>query len=518
MQQRPRFRNDLVSKPIEENGQRFVDVTDPDSGKTFRFYEVEYAVACAMNGDRSVNDLVDWARAELGLEPSARELETVISTLGDLGYLAANGQSDLDLALGSPGKSPMDSGSTDRAPSESFELGDAGKSPMGGPPKSPRAPAANLELGAAGFGGAEAPTPVVEAIPEPPPEPSQDVSTDLSAHLEIGTDDVKEAVRQSKVMEAVNVPADLVPDPAADQRPQIERPPQPPPGATPIELPGRPAAPAPQPHAQPTQPKPPPQPRSGSNLTIILLIVVLVLAVGGAVYYFFVYAKDEPQGERRPRGAGVEKNVRPDTKEAPPKVVSTLKAGSAVEAVIKAPKAGRLEWIAAAGDEVDEGGVVARYRGYERAAKKLAAAKASRDRYQEKLERAKERDNKKSIARAAADVERKEQDMANYASELRGLAVMADKAGVVTPVAEEKATVTEGQELLKIATTSRPSVTFEVPDPSKHEVGDKAEIAAESDASLTAICDVEKIEGNKVTVACPTDSGIDEGSAVALKP
>ena len=104
--QNPRFRTDLVSKPVEEDGQRFVDVTDPDSGKTFRFYEVEYAVACAMNGDRDVVALAEWARSELGLEPSPNELETVISTLGDLGYLITNGAnlSVDDLALGSPGR------------------------------------------------------------------------------------------------------------------------------------------------------------------------------------------------------------------------------------------------------------------------------------------------------------------------------------------------------------------------------------------------------------------------------
>ena len=46
--EKPRFRNDLVAQPIEEEGIRWVDVTDPDSGSTFRFYDVEYSIACAM--------------------------------------------------------------------------------------------------------------------------------------------------------------------------------------------------------------------------------------------------------------------------------------------------------------------------------------------------------------------------------------------------------------------------------------------------------------------------------------
>jgi hypothetical protein len=47
---RPRFRTDLVAEPIEEAGQRFVDVIDPDTGSAFRFYDVEYSLACAMDG------------------------------------------------------------------------------------------------------------------------------------------------------------------------------------------------------------------------------------------------------------------------------------------------------------------------------------------------------------------------------------------------------------------------------------------------------------------------------------
>ena len=87
----PRFRTDLVAQPIDDDGQRFVDVTDPDSGATFRFYDVEYSIACAMDGKRSLNGLVSWALEELGLEASATELETVISTLDELGYLEAAG-------------------------------------------------------------------------------------------------------------------------------------------------------------------------------------------------------------------------------------------------------------------------------------------------------------------------------------------------------------------------------------------------------------------------------------------
>src|SRR5262249_40884299 len=84
---RPRFRADLVAQPIEEEGVRYVDVTDPASGQTFRFYDVEYSIACAMDGDRDVQNLIDWTLTELGIEASHEELVSVINTLADLGYL-----------------------------------------------------------------------------------------------------------------------------------------------------------------------------------------------------------------------------------------------------------------------------------------------------------------------------------------------------------------------------------------------------------------------------------------------
>ena len=84
---RPRFRTDLVAECIEAEGQRFIDVIDPDTGDGFRFYEVEYSIACAMDGELDLAGLVQWAKEELGIEPSPAEIESVISTLGHLGYL-----------------------------------------------------------------------------------------------------------------------------------------------------------------------------------------------------------------------------------------------------------------------------------------------------------------------------------------------------------------------------------------------------------------------------------------------
>src|SRR6476469_9113944 len=85
--ERPRFRQDLVAELIEDGATRFIDVADPDNGQLFRFFEVEYSLACAMDGQRDVAGIVRWAEEELGLKPSQNEVKNVIATLGDLGYL-----------------------------------------------------------------------------------------------------------------------------------------------------------------------------------------------------------------------------------------------------------------------------------------------------------------------------------------------------------------------------------------------------------------------------------------------
>ncbi len=256
---RPRFRTDLVAEPIEDGGHLYVDVVDPDTGTGFRFFEVEYSLACAMDGERDVAGLVQWAREDLGIEPSAKELATVISTLGELGYLDGRpaelvgaGGLDLDLAL-APGvvaspravASPVDDvelghaeAHVDRAEpivAGDFELGHAG----GAAPRgvAPVAYGGGPELGASGSqrGSAmefDAPTPPPAEMPSAKLRPSSrpdaeddgptnlpgpaisadfddDVSVDLSDHLAISASDVKEAVRASRTMKAVEIPADL---------------------------------------------------------------------------------------------------------------------------------------------------------------------------------------------------------------------------------------------------------------------------------------------------------------------
>ena len=302
MQERPRFRTDLVAHPVTEAGKRFVDVTDPDSGSTFRFYEVEYSVACSMDGKRDFGGLVSWSQEELGLQPSRSELETVVSTLGELGYLAEAGGADM-------------------------MLGDAGKSPMSKPREPVAAP--DVELGRAGATEdvddayeMEADTQIVSVEAEEP-----EVSVDLSQHLSVDQSDVKEAVRQSRVMGAVGeddedaatkvkgepLTAEAVSKAtedaiAAEVDAEIKKEAA---GAKPITIPSKaPAvkkvtpkkAPTPAEKAVAALPKPSERDEvkepGGGAMTAVLVILLIVFAAGGwFVYTNFLQKSDDAASE-----------------------------------------------------------------------------------------------------------------------------------------------------------------------------------------------------------------------------
>src|SRR5262245_18407961 len=111
----PRFRTDIVAEQIEDEAQLYIDVIDPDTGSAFRFYEVEYSIACAMDGERDVTGLCDWAREELGIATTTDELGAVLATLGDLGYLEAGAP---EIAAPARPAAPR--------PADELELGGAG--------------------------------------------------------------------------------------------------------------------------------------------------------------------------------------------------------------------------------------------------------------------------------------------------------------------------------------------------------------------------------------------------------
>jgi hypothetical protein len=84
---KPLFRQDLLAEAIDAGAIRFVDVLDDARAVAFRFYESEYALACAMDGQRDINAIIAWADQELGMRPTVAEVQRVVSTLTQLGFL-----------------------------------------------------------------------------------------------------------------------------------------------------------------------------------------------------------------------------------------------------------------------------------------------------------------------------------------------------------------------------------------------------------------------------------------------
>jgi hypothetical protein len=81
-----RFRRDLPASNVEADGVLYVEVSDPRSGNSFRFYDFEYAVALKLDGrplDTVAADLRDSAELELTVD----QLAAFADQLGSLGFV-----------------------------------------------------------------------------------------------------------------------------------------------------------------------------------------------------------------------------------------------------------------------------------------------------------------------------------------------------------------------------------------------------------------------------------------------
>ena len=211
---------------------------DPDSETIFRFYEVEYSLACGMDGERDVPGIVKWAQEELGLSPTPQEVRTVIATLGDLGFIAtgeaaaepptaepapgvvvtpqAKPFAATELAQGPVGDVPRVAGATARRPAQTPDDSALGVPGRASDRPTPRAfEASTPEITGASSAFAASSMSGTSRAPAAPSAPgvqgaSSEVSIDLSDHIAVRPDDVKEAVRASKVLAAVEVPKDLL--------------------------------------------------------------------------------------------------------------------------------------------------------------------------------------------------------------------------------------------------------------------------------------------------------------------
>jgi biotin carboxyl carrier protein len=697
---RPRFRTDLVAEPIEEAGQRFVDVIDPDTGSAFRFYDVEYSLACAMDGERDIESLVAWAREELGVAPTSDELSTVIATLGDLGYIEpgspAGAQRPInDLDLGAPdalrpgvtSKRPE----TPRGEDEEVELGFAdarnrppsvapptasardsfddvedvelGHAPAAAPAaRSPQPKAPSQELGPAGgrpslsnqdrFSDVtDAAGNVVEfdALTPPPPEEQittrpvlrpitradadddgptnlprpdvgdfddDEVSVDLTDHMSLRPDDVKEAVRASQVMKAVEVPPELMGQlderekalaasaeaakNAARQRAMSESPTRPVEKVeladpVPVAEASRPAAatheasrsaaplaaPAPTPvstpsasgsaarelprdavavskpkmsmpiPARPSEPliaKPvaPVEPTPSRTWPILLILLILaILAVAAFFVWKLLFDKPVATGPTQTPTETAEPSaatppVTPDpvpaTPPAPPAPSAILALASAGGGDSKAPSTGVVSFAVAKGTEVKADDVIVKLYGFQKHEAKLGDGKTGGllwdiekrlpkelERYAEQIEAARSagrepqaKQIEKKLADRTARLEQKKRDRDATQALLDKVVVRATAAGTVATVAAVGKRVKEGDVVATLEGSKALTATFQA-EGKAYSADAPVRVAVKAAPETKASCTITEVKGSAVTVSCPVDGGIADGTEVVLE-
>jgi hypothetical protein len=571
---RPRFRQDLVAEPIEDGGARFIDVLDPDSGVLYRFFEVEYSLACAMDGQRDVTGIVKWADEELGLKTNVKEVKIVISTLGDLGYLEAGvaaaatapaaaataparpgptpagqaepmgtGRWDQPTAMGTPDEylqqGVVHGGGPPPTPAPEVELGKPGTRPP--PPADlPRAP--NLELGAPGAtagAAARGAAGKVEEIPLGKPGKSETVETDLAADMPLSAAAVKEAVRQSQIMKAVDVPPEIATEspkpkveakpaakveakPAAKVEAKVEAKPA-------VKVEAKPAeAPVQKPAEKPVEAAParadatpPPAPSRAVSPVLLAALVLVLLGLGGVALWKFVINKKDPSttGQTQPTAP-----EQPEPPPAPPVETARLALEQPPAEEIKPSAEGQLATIVANDTAVKEGDPIARLAGFKPVEAQLVAAEKAMAKAQDAMAAAeKERDaaqaagNKngvasaeKKLAAAQKTIDEQEAKLATHKATLDRFLIKAPASGKVSAVAKANAKVTPTD---VIAMLTRDPVLVATFESAGEATAGWTVLLAVKDSGQTVSCTVADSGGDRVKIECPTDSA-PEGAEV----
>jgi hypothetical protein len=573
--ERPRFRQDLVAEPIEDGATRFIDVMDPDNGTLFRFFEVEYSLACAMDGQRDVAGIVKWADEELGLKTSAKEVGRVISTLGDLGYLergaaAAAAASAAAAAASAPTAAPkaptppvgikkqpeqpavnrwdqptamgdadeylekgvVHGGARPHTPAPDVELGKAGTRPAKGG-EMPRA--ADVELGAPGVAAAAAASAragqKAENVPLGKPGRSENVEVDLAADMPLSKDAVKEAVRQSQVMKTVDAPPELAAE-AARSAAKAEAKPAAKVEAKPAEKPA--AKVEAKPEAKPAakvEPKPEPRPRADSNVPVapvrgtspvlIAVLILAILAVAGIALWKFVLNKKEAPA---PTAQPTPPPPQPEPPAPPPVETAKLVTEAPVAEEIKPVAAGQLATIVASDTAVKEGDPIARLVGFKpveaqvtTTEKALAKAKDAIAAAEKERDAAQTAGNKNGVTSAEKKLAAAQKTATDQEAKLATAKAALDKFLLKSPGTGKITAVAKPNAKVSptdvIATLTRdPVVTATFKTAGEVAVGTRVLLALKgTDQKLS--CSVAQTGGDGVKIACPKDAAPD-GSEV----
>ena len=564
---KPRFRQDLVAELVEEGGQRFIDVADPDSGHMYRFFEVEYSLACGMNGERDVAGIVKWAQDELGFTPQTAEVQAVISQLSTLQFVgqdrtidaaatkvaAAQPKAD-DLAKGVVvGKQASASSNGD------LELGRAGTNTAA---RDEKLPVADIALGASGASAAKSqPKPPVEDIalgapgaieaPRKGPTPPADVSLDLADQFALKPGDVKEAVRQSKVMSAVEVPKELLDAEAKPAKPVEKKPEPKPEPAKPEPVKAKEPEKKPEPKPEPVkakepekkpekapdkkpvelakppvvekQPVAPPAPQGVSPLLISILILVVIGAGAFLVWKFVINKEETAQNTPPPK-------KEPAPPPAPAEVASSIVMETPPALDVKSANAGALESIEPMDKDVKAGDVIATLAGAKAAQAEADKMKGEIEKLQPAVDAAQtaydaetqKENNEAGVKAAQVKLDRAKKPLTDKQTaqktklaDLEKLTVKATGDGKLVAAGETALKagdkVAADQVIAKVARPTAPVATFKIPAGTKIAADGSLRVKA---GDKTVVCTVSDAQAETVKVTCPSDAGLVGGAAV----
>jgi hypothetical protein len=456
----PRFRHDLVANAVDEDGVRWVDVRDPRSGASFRFYDFEYELALQMNG-QPIDAVVDWATATYGLELTPDGVWEFAGRLTELGFLdtgppvssvygeivsdAAADESQpvsqvvnraVSQAVGQAARMSSPGG---RRPSQELALVDADwPSAEGSAPRSLAAPTAQRGPQPtdpmAGWTheveGAFQPTAMIvremtaepavgdtmmgfAAVKDPPPstremtaEPSEQVGTMMGFA----------AVTDADLRAAEKATARATPAPAG----ALERRQPPRPEAVVMA----PFQDEPRRRAQLPMLPPPPKDRSTA---ILVLVAVLAVAAAGVGYYLWTQQQGGAESQRvrviAPRPAAVYRWF---------ETVGAVVAGG--PRALSFPTAGVVAEILPAGSRFSAGEILARQQG---AAAREADVNRHRSRvayYEQMRDSMKAAGNQSELRQAELKVTQKKALLDDAERELAPLVIRADEPGEIVEV------------------------------------------------------------------------------------
>ena len=88
----PTFRTDLTCSREEQQGVVFFRIDDAATNTTFRLYEIEYLIAQKLDGQRSLQQVIDAVKMEYNFDITPADLEKFIAQLESMGFVQTTSQ------------------------------------------------------------------------------------------------------------------------------------------------------------------------------------------------------------------------------------------------------------------------------------------------------------------------------------------------------------------------------------------------------------------------------------------